>query len=67
MSDIRISSVETFMVGREWNNLLLVRVHTDDGLSGIGEGTMQWQAPTVAAAVQLLFRRYLAGQSAFAI
>lgn len=67
MSDLRIGSVETFLVGREWNNLLLVRVRTDDGLSGVGEGTMQWQAATVASAVELLFRRYLAGQSAFAI
>lgn len=67
MPDITISSVETFLVGRAWNNLLLVRMHTSEGLSGVGEGTMQWQAPTVAEAVRLLFKRYLAGQSAFDI
>lgn len=67
MTDIKISSIETFLVGRAWNNLLLVRMHTDEGLTGVGEGTMQWQASTVAEAVRLLHRRYLVGQSVFDI
>ena len=38
---MRINRIEVFLVGHEWNNLVLVRVHTDTGLSGLGEGTMQ--------------------------
>ena len=41
---MRITRIETFLVGHGWNNLLFTRLHTDTGLSGVGEGTMQWQA-----------------------
>ena len=41
-----------------WRRALcvLVRAHTDTGLSGLGEGTMQWQARTVAAAINHVAR-----------
>src|SRR3546814_5232721 len=58
-------SFETFLVGRPWNNLLFVRLHTEDGLTGVGEGTMQWQAQTVAGAVELLAKRYVIGANPF--
>ena len=64
---MKISRVETFLVGREWNNLVIARVHTDTGLSGLGEGTMQWQARTVAAAIEHMASRYVIGASPFDI
>ncbi|KAA0691968.1 mandelate racemase/muconate lactonizing enzyme family protein [Neorhizobium sp. P12A] len=59
--------IETFLVGRPWNNLLIVRITADNGLTGLGEGTMQWQAKTVETAVVTLFRRYVIGNSVFEI
>ena len=56
-----------FLVGHGWNNLVLTRVHTDTGLSGLGEGTMQWQARTVASAIEHMANRYVLGASPFEI
>ena len=64
---VKVSRVETFLVGHEWNNLVIARVHTDTGLSGLGEGTMQWQARTVAIAVDHMAGRYVLGASPFEV
>lgn len=64
---MKVARVEVFLVGREWNNLVIARVHTDDGLSGLGEGTMQWQARTVASAIEHMASRYVLGASPFEI
>ncbi len=59
--------LETFLIGRPWNNLLVVRLTTEDGCTGLGEGTMQWQARTVETAVSCLFKRYVVGSPVFEI
>jgi galactonate dehydratase len=64
---VKVTRVETFLVGHEWNNLVITRVHTDTGLSGLGEGTMQWQALTVATAIDQMVARYVLGASPFDI
>ncbi len=64
---MRVNRVEVFLVGHGWNNLVLTRVHTDTGLTGLGEGTMQWQAKTVAAAIDHMTTRYVLGASPFDI
>lgn len=51
---MRITSIETFTVGNPWKNWLFTRVHTDDGLYGVGEGTLNYFAKTVEAAVHEL-------------
>jgi len=51
---MRISRIETFTVGAGWKNWLFVRVHTDDGLTGIGEGTLNGFVRTIEAAVREL-------------
>ena len=62
---MKVARVEVFLVGHGWNNLVLTRVHTDTGLSGLGEGTMQWQARTVASAIDHMATRYVLGASPF--
>ena len=62
---MKVVRVEIFLVGHEWNNLVLTRVHTDNGLTGLGEGTMQWQARTVAGAIDHMTDRYVLGASPF--
>ena len=64
---MRVTGVEIFLVGREWNNLVIARVRTDKGVSGLGEGTMQWQARTVATAIEHMASRYVIGSSPFDI
>ena len=64
---MKVARVEMFLVGHGWNNLVITRVHTDTGLSGLGEGTMQWQARTVAAAIDHMASRYVLGASPFDI
>ncbi len=51
---MRITSVETFTVGNPWKNWLFTRVHTDEGLYGVGEGTLNYFGKTVEAGVQEL-------------
>ncbi len=37
---MKITRIETVAVGATWKNLLFVKVHTDAGIHGIGEGTL---------------------------
>jgi galactonate dehydratase len=36
---MKITRLETFVVGNPWKNWVFVKVHTDEGLSGLGEAT----------------------------
>jgi galactonate dehydratase len=51
---MRITGVETFTVGAGWKNWLFVRVRTDEGLTGIGEGTLNGFVRTIETAVHEL-------------
>src|ERR1700722_5021714 len=51
---MKITSVETITVSAGWKNWLFVRVHTDGGFHGIGEGTLNGFIRTTEAAVHEL-------------
>jgi galactonate dehydratase len=51
---VKIKSIETFAVGAGWKNWLFVRLHTDVGLTGLGEGTLNGFIRTTEAAVREL-------------
>jgi galactonate dehydratase len=51
---MKIISLETITVGAGWKNWLFVRVHTDQGLHGLGEGTLNGFIRTTEAAVHEL-------------
>jgi galactonate dehydratase len=55
---MKITEIETFAVGAGWKNWLFVKVHTDAGLYGIGEGTLNGFIRTTEAGVHEL--RHLA-------
>ena len=62
----RIAEVRPFMVGFEQatggrGNMLIVRIRTDDGLEGFGEGSLPHKTRAVAGAVED-FAEYLVGQ-----
>jgi L-alanine-DL-glutamate epimerase-like enolase superfamily enzyme len=63
---VEFSYFETFLVGRLCNNLVIVRLRTVDGLSGLGEGAMQRQV-AAAGSVELLAKRYVIGADPFEV
>jgi galactonate dehydratase len=52
---MRITRVETYVVGNSWKNWVFAKLYTDDGLYGIGEGTVMYFAKTVECAIRELF------------
>jgi galactonate dehydratase len=48
---VKITSVETFVVDAGWKNWVFARVHTDEGITGVGEGTLNGFARTIATAI----------------
>jgi len=65
--DCRISSVTVYVVAMHWRNCVFAHVQTDDGISGVGEGTPEHQPQAVAAAIRQIADRYAIGRSAFGI
>jgi len=48
---MRIKEISTYLVGNPWKNWLFVRLGTDEGVHGIGEGTLGQMSRTVEAAI----------------
>ena len=44
MNIMKIVKIETFVVGAGWFNLVFVKVHTDEGITGIGEASLLLEA-----------------------
>ena len=51
---MKITGVRTYLVGNAWKNWLFVRVDTDEGIHGVGEGTLNGFAATVERAIHEL-------------
>ena len=58
---MRITAIETYTVGAGWKNWLFVRVLTDQGIHGLGEGTLNGFIRTTEAAVREL-EKFVIGQ-----
>ncbi len=56
---MKITDVRTYLVGNAWKNWLFVRVDTDEGIGGIGEGTLNGFSATVEAAIHELRDAYI--------
>src|SRR5438046_420708 len=63
----RIIKVTAYVVGMRWRNCVFAHVETDDGINGVGEGSLEYQPQAVAAAIDQLAARYMIGESAFSI
>ena len=48
---MKIAHLETFMANAGLRNYLFIRLHTDSGLTGVGEATLEWQEKTVETLV----------------
>jgi galactonate dehydratase len=51
---MRITAVDTYFAGNPWKNWLFAKVSTDEGIYGIGEGTLNYFGKTVEAAIHEL-------------
>jgi galactonate dehydratase len=51
---MKITDIETYSVGAGWKNWLFVRVMTDEGIHGVGEGTLNGFIKTTEAGVHEL-------------
>jgi galactonate dehydratase len=56
---MKISDVRTYLVGNAWKNWLFVRVDTDEGLYGAGEGSLNAFSATVETAIHELRDEYI--------
>jgi galactonate dehydratase len=44
---MKITQFETFLANAGLRNYLFIRLHTDNGLTGVGEASLEWQEKTV--------------------
>jgi galactonate dehydratase len=65
--DCRITKVTAYVVGMKWRNCVFAQLETDDGIKGVGEGSLEYQPQAVAQAIDQLAHRYIVGMSAFSI
>ena len=56
---MKIRDVTTYLVGNAWKNWLFVRVDTDEGIHGVGEGTLNAFSATVETAIHELHDEYI--------
>jgi len=61
----RISRVETLSLGTAWRDFSYVRLHTDAGLTGIGEITHPYRGAQTASLAEAMGRRHLLGADPF--
>jgi galactonate dehydratase len=51
---MKIIGIETYLVGNPWKNWLFTKVLTDEGLHGVGEGSLNYFGKTVQTAIHEL-------------
>jgi galactonate dehydratase len=44
---MRLTELETFIVGNPWKNWVFIKLRTDAGIHGVGEATVHRKAKTV--------------------
>ncbi|MBA0052560.1 mandelate racemase/muconate lactonizing enzyme family protein [Streptomyces sp. AJS327] len=64
---MRITRITTQVVGTPWRDLSYVRVHTDEGLTGVGETRMMGRTDALLGYLREAERNHLAGSDPFAV
>jgi galactonate dehydratase len=64
---MKITNVEVLLTGATWRNFLFVKLTTDEGLIGWGDGTLEWKEAAVRELILDFGRRYVIGMSPFNI
>jgi galactonate dehydratase len=63
---VKITDVQTFIVGNPWKNWVFLKLHTDADIYGVGEATTHRRAKMAEAGV-IEMRRYYLGRDPFSI
>src|SRR5919112_6309376 len=64
---MKITHVDTFVVGTEWRNLTIVRLHTDEGLTGLGEARMVNHTDALVGYLREAGPRHVVGHDPFRV
>jgi galactonate dehydratase len=64
---MKVTKVDCFLIAAAWRNYTFVKIQTDSGLVGWGEGTLGWKETAVRELVLDYGRRYVVGQNPFDI
>lgn len=64
---MRITGISTHVVGTPWRNLTYVQVHTDEGLTGVGETRMLGRTDALIGYLREAEANHIAGSDPFAI
>src|SRR5690606_13244700 len=64
---MKVTHIETFVVGTDWRNLTICRVHTDAGLTGLGESRIPNHAQALVGYLDVAAERHLVGHDPFDI
>ena len=64
---MKITALETFVVGTDWRNLTIVRLHTDEGLTGLGEARMVNHTDALVGYLREVAPRHVIGHDPFRI
>lgn len=51
---MKITAIDTYIAGNPWKNWLFAKVSTDEGIHGVGEGTLNYFGKTVESAIHEL-------------
>lgn len=63
---MRITAIDTYIAGNPWKNWLFAKVSTDEGIHGVGEGTLNYFAKTIEAAIHEL-KPFVIGMDPFQV
>lgn len=64
---MRITGITTHVVGTPWRNLTYVLVHTDEGLTGVGETRMLGRTDALVGYLREAEANHIAGSDPFAV
>jgi galactonate dehydratase len=64
---MKVTNVQVFLIGAKWRNFVFVKIETDSGLVGWGEGSLGWKETAVRELILDYSRRYVIGQDPFDI
>ena len=64
---MKIVDVKPFVLGTSWRNLIFIKVYTDEGVTGIGEATIQNREEGVLGFLEGASRRHVIGTDPFDI
>ena len=54
---MRLSGFKTFMVHEGYRTFVFLKLYTDDGLTGVGEGSTEWNELAVEASIRQMCGR----------